>query len=42
MKSDAVIRVPRETWAKVRAYALNAGRDMREVTAAALEAYLRG
>ena len=42
MKSDANIKVPRASWERARAFALAVGRDLREVTGAALDAYIRG
>lgn len=41
MKGDAVIRVPREAWERMRSFALNAGRDIREATAAAIDEYVK-
>lgn len=41
MKTDAVIRVPRESWVTVRDFSIAAGRDIREVAGVALEEYVR-
>lgn len=41
MRDDAVIRVPRPSWERARAFALSAGRDLRVVTAAAMDEYVK-
>lgn len=41
MKGDAVIRVPREAWERMRSFALTAGRDIREATATAMDEYIK-
>jgi predicted DNA-binding protein len=40
VKDDAVIRVQRESYNRAKALAQRSGRDLREITAAALEAYV--
>ncbi len=41
MKGDAVIRVHRSSWQRARDFAQQSGRDLREVTAAALDDYVK-
>jgi len=41
MKTDAVIRVHRASWENARAFAKMTGRDLRDVTAAALDSYVK-
>lgn len=38
---DAVIRVPRWSWALAKKYAAKAGRELREVSGAALDEYVK-
>jgi predicted transcriptional regulator len=40
VKDDAVIRVQRESYNRAKALARRSGRDLREIAAAALEAYV--